>query len=353
MKHQVTRIGSGARALAAALVLAAGAAALQAQVCGDLNDDGEVNVIDYALCEQDFGCTGGNCTGDVDGDGDTDQQDVAWVVTFLSCGSTPNPPCGPCEAVGGGSMNVELAQVDNSYVGPGFDQMEPEFNGGVTHFTFDIVITLTADNYWTPNYWTTQYSYVELLQPQVEFFNHVGGNDVEPSQALIDVFGALEFDSFYAAPPALFDDNPGFLGTAHWSNTSAEALWWKQSRDTDYIATTQRFTLIVPEGAMPAVLADDCRFEVLAGVKTEVTASFTGSDLHHYEFTIVDLNQPICPGDIDGDGHVGQADLGILLSTYNLPSDDPQYDNNADLDCDGDVDQSDLGILLAHYGEDC
>ncbi len=53
-----------------------------------------------------------------------------------------------------------------------------------------------------------------------------------------------------------------------------------------------------------------------------------------------------CPGDLDGDLHVGQSDLGILLASYGL-------DAGGDVDGDGDTDQSDLGVLLANYGTDC
>ncbi|MFG0251562.1 MAG: hypothetical protein ACF8NJ_01660 [Phycisphaerales bacterium JB038] len=49
-----------------------------------------------------------------------------------------------------------------------------------------------------------------------------------------------------------------------------------------------------------------------------------------------------CPADIDGDGDTDQADLGLLLSSY-------QVDDGGDLDGDGDTDQADLGILLADY----
>ncbi len=53
-----------------------------------------------------------------------------------------------------------------------------------------------------------------------------------------------------------------------------------------------------------------------------------------------------CPGDFDGDGHIGQADLGILLASYGS-------DGGGDMDGDGDTDQADLGALLAVYGTDC
>ncbi|HEB60661.1 MAG TPA: DUF3466 family protein [Phycisphaeraceae bacterium] len=55
------------------------------------------------------------------------------------------------------------------------------------------------------------------------------------------------------------------------------------------------------------------------------------------------LLTPIVTGDLDHDGDVDQADLGILLSSYG-------NDAGGDLDGDGDTDQADLGILLANYG---
>ncbi len=58
---------------------------------------------------------------------------------------------------------------------------------------------------------------------------------------------------------------------------------------------------------------------------------------------------PDCPGDLTGDGMVGGADLGVLLSEWGDcldPDDCP-----ADLDGDGAVGGADLGILLSAWGE--
>jgi hypothetical protein len=61
----------------------------------------------------------------------------------------------------------------------------------------------------------------------------------------------------------------------------------------------------------------------------------------------------VCPGDIDGDGHVDLADLAILLAAYDACDGDPFYDPAADLDDSGCVDLADLATLLAVYGTDC
>jgi len=55
------------------------------------------------------------------------------------------------------------------------------------------------------------------------------------------------------------------------------------------------------------------------------------------------------PGDLNGDGCVDHADLGILLADWMCDSGDCA----GDCDGDGDTDHADLGILLAYWGEGC
>ncbi|HEB61383.1 MAG TPA: metallophosphoesterase family protein [Phycisphaeraceae bacterium] len=61
-------------------------------------------------------------------------------------------------------------------------------------------------------------------------------------------------------------------------------------------------------------------------------------------FTIIKTDN--CPEDLDGDGFVGQQDLGILLAAY-------MFNDGGDIDGDGDTDQADLGALLAVYDTSC
>lgn len=67
---------------------------------------------------------------------------------------------------------------------------------------------------------------------------------------------------------------------------------------------------------------------------------------------VITVSSP-CPADIDGDGVVGQSDLGLLLSAFNSCTGDPNFDPDADLDGDGCVNQVDLGILLPLFGTSC
>ena len=134
------------------------------------------------------------------------------------------------------------------------------------------------------------------------------------------------------------------------------ARLYKPSDDKESIVPTEHWLSELgpkrtpnPSGGLFSTATDMARFYqmILGGGQS------TGADLLRHEFVVVDLAQPTCPGDVDGDSDVDQADLGILLGTYELATDDPDYDTRADLDCDGDVDQSDLGLLLAVYGTDC
>jgi len=59
--------------------------------------------------------------------------------------------------------------------------------------------------------------------------------------------------------------------------------------------------------------------------------------------TLRAFGDPACPGDLNGDGVVDGADLGLLLGQWGT-------DGLADLNGDGVVDGADLGLLLGAWG---
>jgi hypothetical protein len=63
---------------------------------------------------------------------------------------------------------------------------------------------------------------------------------------------------------------------------------------------------------------------------------------------VEDVND--CPEDLNGDEHVGIADLSALLANYGQTGMTPE---DGDFDGDGDVDIQDLSQLLGVYGQDC
>jgi hypothetical protein len=79
----------------------------------------------------------------------------------------------------------------------------------------------------------------------------------------------------------------------------------------------------------------------------KIDIEIDANDKQCYDTVIQVVAVPLAPpGDLDGDGCVGQSDLGKLLSCY-------QTSDCGDLDGDSKTGQSDLGILLAHYGQGC
>jgi hypothetical protein len=54
-----------------------------------------------------------------------------------------------------------------------------------------------------------------------------------------------------------------------------------------------------------------------------------------------------CPEDVDGNGTIDGADLGLLLGAWGTP------DSDADINGDGTVNGADLGLLLGAWGESC
>ncbi len=91
-----------------------------------------------------------------------------------------------------------------------------------------------------------------------------------------------------------------------------------------------------PDGTCAVALVDDCQ---------NAGGQYMGDGTEECPDTPCDVSD--CPADLNGDGFIGQSDLGILLAWYDSGTD------GGDVDGDGDTDQSDLGILLAYYDTPC
>ena len=57
------------------------------------------------------------------------------------------------------------------------------------------------------------------------------------------------------------------------------------------------------------------------------------------------VSAPDCPEDLNGDGGVTGADLGLLLAAWGTAG--------GDLNGDGTTNGADIGLLLAAFGTDC
>ncbi len=292
------------------------------------------------------GPTRDDCVGDVDGDGDTDLTDLG--IFLHAWGSQPGDPnwdpradldadrhvnvfdlgilladwgCPDDEPGRDGepsdALQFDVVPVDNSAVQPGDDAVAPEFAGGVTHFTFDLLVIVTDDNDWT----ATQ-AEAALAEPALTFFEHPAGDDVTPRASMVDVFPALEFDSFYAStktnpanqpplacPGYLYPTNEPQLRFATWFDVppcGGDGAW-----------TIARYTIVVPDGSatIPSVVAEGGGGGApILGTLTGVATSYnTLGDCNEFAFDLI-VGQ--CRGDLDGDYDIDQADLGILIADW-------------------------------------
>jgi hypothetical protein len=71
--------------------------------------------------------------------------------------------------------------------------------------------------------------------------------------------------------------------------------------------------------------------------------SFNAAAVGPFNVEITGPSAPPCPADLNGDGSVGGADLGLLLGNWG-------FTGTGDLNGDGTVSGSDLGLLLGNWG---
>ncbi len=155
-------------------------------------------------------------------------------------------------AAGVASANmVDLVAVDNQ--------------GLVSGFTYDLVVTVDVSG----DDWT---SASIAANTDGTFFQHGFGGDAEPSQALVNAFPDLAYDSFFAAPPILFDDIPGFAEGPVWTASTVTATWFDTDNTGLGTFTIARFTTDSADGFLH--------------VEGAVTYAATGGELFDYSITV-------------------------------------------------------------------
>ncbi len=98
---------------------------------------------------------------------------------------------------------------------------------------------------------------------------------------------------------------------------------------------------------VPALPFRSARFVYLEAAGFGINNSFDPvfTDTVGYDLVLI-AARPTCPGDIDYNERVDEADLGVLLAAW-------QSGAAGDLDNDADTDEADLGILLANWQVVC
>lgn len=147
----------------------------------------------------------------------------------------------------------------------------------------------------------------------------------------------LRFQRWLGVESATYDhayvrvsNNGGASWTTIWSHTGGsfeETSWSNHELDLSAIADGQ----------------SDVRIRFTMG-STDGSVTYCGWNLDDVEVSGVVPNQGV-PGDLNGDGVVNGADMGLLLAQWGRCS-----GCDADLNGDGIVNGADMGLLLANWG---
>ncbi len=302
---------------------------------GDPAGDGVVDAADFGLLLGQYGDTGVGLIADIDGDNVVGQSDLAFLLTYFGA-------AGPaCENIAGPGEVVHTAtRVDNSLVRVGEGPFDPLFDGGVTHYTFEISVDLGGVNIWTTGSMDTTI----LPGSPFEIYQHPFGGDATtefPGVSAVQYDTAVQSAYGLGTTGVLFD---GVIATPKEFDVD---VWFTKGSPSPNGGLIARVSLVrtgaapdpvmVPFGACPGAVR-------IGTVEISSTAGFTEGQLHTDVFEIIE--NPLV-SDINGDLTVDTADLGILIA--NFGTDHPYSDvNNDEI-----VNTADLGTLIGEFGQSC
>ncbi|MCH2161246.1 MAG: right-handed parallel beta-helix repeat-containing protein [Phycisphaerales bacterium] len=202
-------------------------------------------------------------------------------------------------------------------------------------------------------------------------YHFFGGGEVRDCQfvdnyATSDGGGALTFRSDVEYVNCIFDDNFAIgegggikvvLGTTsltscmfvqNESRGDGGAVFWFANDDSDpmeIVGCTITANLVASDARGAGVYARPGYAPVRI-----TDSAICGNEPDEIYGPFVDVSGNllcICPGDLNGDGEVGGADLGVMLALWGECLSDPC---DPDLNGDGFIDGGDLGLLLGYWG---
>ncbi|MCB9848992.1 MAG: hypothetical protein H6814_11325 [Phycisphaeraceae bacterium] len=142
------------------------------------------------------------------------------------------------------------------------------------------------------------------------------------------------------------DFSIGFIQIAD-NNSVSSGAFWSQNSTQDAFAGMSTVGMAPKDNRSSGGVLLSC--EITYDANNDGVFDFTTltSDDESYNVVLyVGANTGIC-ADLNNDGVVDTADLGVLLGQFGTAG------PNADLNCDGRVDTADLGILLGQFGMGC
>jgi hypothetical protein len=176
-------------------------------------------------------------------------------------------------------------------VAPGSDEWHPDFNDG-SYWTVDLCVTISGDDDWT----STE---VDATIDSGVFFQHNLGDATPPLASDVNMYPALEFDSFYLSTEADAANQPPFKDPSFAGLDAQDQHLWAVWFDTPYNGGDGDFVI----ARFTVKLTSDSGTLTLAGAST--TYEY-GGELFPFEF---EVHLPGCgdgsnwePGDCNNNG---------------------------------------------------
>jgi hypothetical protein len=178
-----------------------------------------------------------------------------------------------CAAAPAGVV-IDLVSVANTDV-PSGDAQDPAFFGGLSHFTFDLRVTITGVDDW-------KRTMVEIdTYAGVTIYQHPNQRTMPLQAPPISPTGSLKYDSFYRSPGNPNGD-PTYISGPVSSATMSDAEWTDSASLGAGDFTIARWTFVLPAETEPPVINGPGELLVRGFTDTE-TAGTLGEI---FDFTI-------------------------------------------------------------------
>ncbi|MBC03661.1 MAG: hypothetical protein CMJ34_10235 [Phycisphaerae bacterium] len=264
------------------------------------------------------------------------RSNCVWDQTVFHVGFRAMDPAGGPKDTVNGWIELEHDPEANNLV---ITRWAYEDDGGA----IDV-----GEGYCEANATDLTYEYIESVQiEKVGFFNPSGSDGYTDYSAL----GAIELEAGGTYIMKVGNGDP------KWANDALGVYvdWNADYRFTgpmEYLGKVQGvgpyFVQIgVPEDHPGGTVRMRLRLQDIAENPMEPCGIVLYGETEDY---LIDIIPPTpCPGDIDDDGEVTAADLGLLIGAWGVCGD--PADCAADLDGDGEVTAADLGLLIGAWGQ--
>lgn len=321
------------------LFAAAGGRCLAGNCIADVNNDGFVNSADFNIVFLSYGNTGPGLTADIDGDEIVGQSDLAIESAFFGSDG------GECQNIAGpGGGAIIATRVDTSSVRQGDDPSQPQYDGGDSHFCFEISTDVFGDDRWTMS------AIHVTIDPGAPFdlfhypppFGAVTVRDGFSNFAPAIIFATAVRSVYGEGNTSYFDDSAvtdmdEFFVDPWFTKFASEHIGGLIARIGLVRTGSANDPAIVPQGTCPTA-------NHIGTVVITTTYASTEGQIFTNTYDIIETPNT---ADINGDLAVDTADLGTLIGKFG--SDHPY----SDLNNDGVVDTADLGVLISAFGQGC